>query len=138
MSSSSMTPNTTPILSMKPLTATLSIRFVAALYSVRKTVHLSYAGTLTGAAAEDAGLLSRATPPASADQFDVPPFSESDGAREKLRRTSGDNSASTLRARRAEDARRCVGSGIQMMLGVIRIRIIQKIELYGLQSARKF
>jgi hypothetical protein len=37
-SSSSITPSTTPRLSMNPFTATRSMRFVVALYSVRRTV----------------------------------------------------------------------------------------------------
>ena len=36
--------------------------------------------------------------------------------RENERRTSGESSASTLRARSAEDARQCVGRGIEMVL----------------------
>ena len=40
-------------------------------------------------------------------------------AREKKRWTRGESSASTLRARRAEDASRCVGRGTEMILYVI-------------------
>lgn len=41
---------------------------------------------------------------------------------EKDRRTSGDNSASTWRARRAADARRWVGKGTEMTLGKLVLR----------------
>jgi hypothetical protein len=92
-SSSSMTCRTTPNDSMKPLTATRSMRFVVARYAVRRMVCDS----------------SLAPAPLTTT-------SSSELARLNSRRTSGDSSASTCRARRAEDARRCVGSGMSIVL----------------------
>lgn len=51
-------------------------------------------------------------------------------ARENERRTSGESSASTLRARRAEEARRCVGKGIEIVLGAVRSRLAIDLHLY--------
>lgn len=92
-SSSSITCSTTPSDSMKPLTATRSMRLVVARYCVRRTV---------------------------CDASSVPVPSTWDCAlglvRQKSRRTSGDSSASTCRARSADEASRCVGRGMSMVL----------------------
>lgn len=77
-SSSSMTCNTTARDSMKPFTATRSMRLVVALYSVRRTVPLSFS---------DAGL-------------------PSESVKEYIRCTEEEGSWSTLRERRAVEARR--------------------------------
>ena len=95
-SSFSMTPSTTPKLSMKPLTATRSIRFVVALYSVTRTVLLLVLVPFCVAV------------PFVAEAFDVP-FESGEGLeavvavegfgddemREKDLRTNGESSAST-------------------------------------------
>nr|POF04467.1 hypothetical protein CFP56_55948 [Quercus suber] len=88
-SSSSITCTITPRLSKKPLTATRSIRFVVALYSVFNTV------------------LSSVTSP-----FCDPEIA----TRLNERRTSGDSSSSTARVRSAVSARRWVGNGICTVL----------------------
>ena len=88
-----MTPSTTPRLSMKPLTATRSMRFVLALYSVRSTV-LAFSSTA------DDGLLPD-------DESALPGWTSV-----KVRRTRGEISASTWRALMAEEARRWVGKGV--------------------------
>lgn len=107
-SSSSIIPSTTPKLSRNPLTATLNMRFVVALYSVRNMV-FSCSSSINS-------ILSFSAP--------TVPFvvrllvaSRGDGvAREKVRNTSGESSASTWRARRAESARRWVGKGVSIVL----------------------
>jgi hypothetical protein len=93
-SSSSITPRTTVRLSIKPFTATRSILLVVALYSVRRIVFSSdktRVSSLFG-------------------------FADVGEIVEKERRTRGDSSLSTCRARCAEVARRAVGRGISMTL----------------------
>src|SRR5262245_18849223 len=109
-SSSSMTCKTTPRDSMKPLTATRSILWVVALYSVRSMVF-----------------------PSSCRPFlSVYPLLEEDSGleptRENLRRTSGDSSASTCKARRAEEARRWFRRGTSITLGwaISILRILER------------
>jgi len=93
-SNSSITPSTTPRLSINPFTATRSIRFVVALYSVLRTV-------------------------SSADLTMAASSLEGSGMVEKDLRTRGDTSLSTLNARRAADARRGVGSGRSIVLVMV-------------------
>ena len=93
-SNSSITCNTTPNDSMNPLTATRSIRFVVALYSVWSTVLW-----LSSLSASDCWLVESW-------------FIDS----ENLRRTSGESSASTLRARKAIVVNLCVGNGTLIVL----------------------
>jgi hypothetical protein len=83
MSRSFITPITTPTLSMKPLTATRSMRFVVAAYSTCSM------------------LLS---------------VDSEEEVRLKVRRTRGDNSASTESAACAVDARCVVGKGMDSVL----------------------
>jgi hypothetical protein len=94
-SSSSMTPKTVLRLSMNPLTATRSMRFVVALYSVRRTVF----------SADD-------------DDDDEAVGELGDGIVEKERRTRGESSWSTRRDWRAAEARRAVGRGTSIVLGM--------------------
>ena len=96
-----MTPRTTPKLSMKPLTATRSMRFVLALYSVRRTVLTSSSIDSLPLAWLPLGEMVVVREPL-AETADVLPdlMSEND------RRTSGESSASTCKALRAEEARR--------------------------------
>jgi len=91
---------------MKPLTATRSIRFVVALYSVRRIVSLSSSTS---------------------------PFPSVSAARsEKVRRTRGDNSASTCNARMAEEARRRFKRGTSMTLSTNQ----QLSTIYRMTQAR--
>lgn len=92
-SNSSITPRTTLRLSMKPLTATRNILFVVALYSVLNTVSSVDPFSLLGLAVVGGDMV------------------------EKDRRTRGESSLSTCRARRAEVARRAVGRGRSIVLG---------------------
>jgi hypothetical protein len=96
-SSSSMTPKTTLKLSINPLTATLSIRFVVALYSVLRIV-----------SSEE---LTRLEPAESWE--DAVEMVEND------LRTRGDSSLSTRNACRAAEARRAVGRGRSMVLAFL-------------------
>lgn len=110
-SNSSMTPSTTPRLSMNPLTATRSIRFVVALYTVRRTVSTSsFTALLLAALAASAELLEPMR------WFPLPSERTWDLVSENERCTRGDSSASTWRARRAEEARRWVGNGMEITL----------------------
>lgn len=94
-SNSLITPKTTPRLSMNPLTATRNMRFVVARNVVCSTVLISSNSCFCFFSCGVSG----------------------DGAvRVKVRRTSGDSSASTSRVCRAESARRCVGNGRLMVL----------------------
>lgn len=96
-SSSSITPITTLRLSMKPFTATLSIRFVVALYSVRKIVSFAvWTQVASSAGLDDAAEMV-----------------------EKDLRTSGESSWSTRNAWRAADARRDVGRGRSTILACL-------------------
>lgn len=90
-----MTPNTTPKLSIKPFTATRSIRFVVARYVVSRTVFISSADSASESTILLGGVVSA-----------------------RLRLTKGDSSASTWRVRRAEEARRWVGRGTEIVLKV--------------------
>lgn len=85
-----MIPNTTLKLSINPLTATLNILFVVALYSVRNTV--------------------------SSGESDDEVLELGEAQVENDRRTSGESSLSTRRAWRAADANRAVGRGRSMVL----------------------
>jgi hypothetical protein len=83
---------------MKPLTATRSMRFVVARYSVLNIVAFSsVVGVLLSASSSFEGSPSGLT-------------------MEKSRCTNGESSASTRMARNATVARRCVGSGMSMVL----------------------
>lgn len=96
-SNSSITPSTTLKLSIKPLTATLNILFVVALYSVRRTV-----------SSEEWTRLESSVAGADCDMVEA--------TIKKVRRTRGDSSLSTRKACRAADARRAVGRGRSMVL----------------------
>lgn len=138
-SNSSITPNTTPRLSMNPLTATLSIRLVVALYSVRSTVKSSSLLAVPSFSLRLEGplplsLISATLVANEAGSLESVVRSDT---REKERRTRGESSASTLRARRAELARRWVGRGRVMVLGESVSRFL-KSEVGGvLQGARE-
>lgn len=86
-SSFSMTSRTRARLSMNPLTATLNMRFVVAIYLTLRMFSLSWASTPSIAATV-----------------------------ERVRRTSGDSSLSTPRARRATVASLLVGKGTSTVL----------------------
>ena len=88
---------------MNPFTATLNILFVVALYSARRIILSS-----CWRQASD-GCTSVASPL----HVEV---GESREAKENVRWTRGDSSASTCRARRAAEARRWVGSGMSIVL----------------------
>ena len=111
---------------MKPFTATRSMRFVLALYSVTRIVLLPLP-------ADPSLLMPDAGPSPLVVELrgvwrgrweeDEPlPFATvgdeggEDEIREKDRRTRGDSSASTWRAFKAEEARRCVGNGVRIVL----------------------
>ena len=112
-----MTPNTTPKLSMNPLTATLSMRLVVALYSVRRTVKLLSSSSPTLASiAKAASPFKQEPTPVLIELLVMWPWDALGDAREKERWTRGESSASTLSARRADDASLCVGRGIEMIL----------------------
>ena len=88
---------------MKPLTATRSMRFVLALYSVKSTVLASSSTEpsplVWPPAGHAAGTAGPREPLTDLTEAVLP-----DLMREKERRTSGDSSASTWRALRAEVA----------------------------------
>jgi hypothetical protein len=123
-----MTPSTTPRLSIKPLTATRSMRFVLALYSVKRTVLASSLASLETtsdgpAAADFACSEFRLVPLAFVAGFVLlaeaaleDDLAVGEATRENLRRTRGESSVSTWRAFKADDARRCVGNGVEMTL----------------------
>lgn len=92
-SNSSMTPNTTPRLSINPLTATLSMRLVVALYSVLSTV------SLLSALASLSSTVPLTEPPCGAL------------VKDSVRCTRGESSASTSIAWRADEASRWDGNG---------------------------
>ena len=96
---------------MKPLTATRSMRFVVARYSVRRIVlFVSFrpCGSSSCFTSAWTGLSSSLLTPFCTD-------GEGE-AKQKVRRTRGDSSASTCSARRAEEARRWVGSAMSIVL----------------------
>ena len=113
-----MTPSTTPRLSMKPLTATRSMRFVVALYSVTRIVLLLvFAPFCVDEAPFAVGMVD--VPFVTGEGFEAVEAAEEfedDETREKDLRTSGESSASTWRALRADEARRWVGKGVRMTL----------------------
>ena len=119
-SSSSITPRTTPRLSMKPLTATLSIRFVAALYSVRRIVFCSTfcSTSLSLTLVTTVSVVLLGSDLASPGE-----------RREKDRRTSAESSASTCSARRAKEARRWVGSGTSITLKMVSCYNNKRLEM---------
>jgi len=93
-SKSSMTPSIISKVSIKPFTATRSIRFVVALYSMYSTVPEI---------------------PSASGPWAAPIFSNKND-----RRTRGESSASTWVARRADEARRNVGRGTAIVLNLIQ------------------
>jgi hypothetical protein len=97
-SNSAITPSTTPRLSINPLTETRSIRLVVAMYVIFNTVVDSSGSCFC--------LFSCGSDGAST----------AGATRVKVRRTRGDSSASTSKARRAHDARRLVGKGREIVL----------------------
>lgn len=113
-SNSSITPSTTPRLSMNPLTATRSMRFVVAVYTVRRTVSSSSPTALWLAVlASSSELLEPVR------CFALPSERVWDLVSENERCTRGESSASTWRARSAEEARRWVGNGMEITLRVV-------------------
>jgi hypothetical protein len=92
-SNSSITFSTTPKLSINPFTATRNMRFVVALYDTSSTVFVS-------------------SPHFAKSSLE---YSPARPVRENERCTSGESSASTWRAWRAVEARRCVGKGRERM-----------------------
>lgn len=97
-SSSSMTPNTVPKLSIKPFTATRSILLVVALYSALKTVSSSHR-TKSASCSPAAGVSAAAVESSENDL-----------------QTSEDSSLSTCSVCRAKEARRAVGKGTSTVL----------------------
>lgn len=89
-SNSSITPSITPRLSMNPFTATRSMRFVVARYVVSRIAGSSGWGSDPDSFGEDVTVSSR--------------------------RTKGESSVSTSRVRRADEARRAVGRGMEIVL----------------------
>ena len=138
-SSLSMTPSTTPKLSMKPLTATLSMRFVLALYSVRSTVLAS------SSIWSPALCACPSAPPVGSPPVVLPPLlteegeDGGDGIRVKDRRTRGESSASTCRDRSAELAKRWEGKGVEIMLVENQppYGVLQSVALQVGQSKRE-
>jgi hypothetical protein len=82
---------------MKPLTATLSMRFVVALYAVRRIV---FASSLRPDSGCSVG-------------FELSVLGE---INENCRWTMEDSSSSTRSALRADEASRCVGNGTSITL----------------------
>ena len=106
---------------MNPLTATRSMRFVLALYSVTRIVLLPAASLLTPALGLSLLAVELRGDLAWVVDDDVPlVVADEDDAegetREKDRLTMGESSASTWRALMAEEARRWVGKGVRMVL----------------------
>lgn len=87
ISNSAITPSTTPRLSINPLTETRSIRLVVAMYVIFKTVLHSSGSCFCFFSCGSDGASTTGVPSV------------------KVRRTKGDSSASTSKARRAHDAR---------------------------------
>jgi hypothetical protein len=99
---------------MNPLTATRSMRFVVAVYTVRRTVSSSSPTALWLAVlASSSELLEPVR------CFALPSERVWDLVSENERCTRGDSSASTWRARSAEEARRWVGNGMEITLRVV-------------------
>lgn len=97
-SNSAITPRTTPRLSINPLTETRSIRLVVATYVISNTVLDSSGSCFCFFSCGWDGASTAGAPMV------------------RVRRTKGDSSASTSKARRAHDARRLVGSGREIVL----------------------
>lgn len=117
-SSSSMIPKTSPRLSMNPLTDTLNMRLVVALYSVRRTVKFPSSPPSFAWMAKGASPFRRVFASTLDELVVVGRPEVLGGTREKERWTRGESSASTLSVRRAEDASRGVGRGTEIILYV--------------------
>ena len=108
-SNSSMTWTTTLRDSKKPFTATRSMRFVVALYSVLKTVLSS----------------------------SLPAFCPASLTRVNERRTRGESSSSTASELRVVSARRWVGKGVLIVLVMSQYMLLESAGTVEVQGARK-
>lgn len=116
-SNSAMTPSTTPRLSINPLTETRSIRLVVAVYVIFNTVLDSSGSCFCFFSCGSDGASTAGAP------------------RAKVRRTKGDSSASTSKARRAHDARRLVGRGRDIVLSQeVSIARSTRVLFFGASS----